>query len=447
MNPKITALGLSAVLLAFCGCRTESGRFASRSDAELDLMESTNELQNAAFCRGDYRMAEALLSRLAADQTVSSSQYDLEKASILLVQGRKDEAHELLMKARTAIEQVIDAESEEKATSIWHGENSKVFKGDAHERATLYALLAISFMDRGEYEDAIRCVKNGLLADSANTKEVQYNSDYALLQYLGYVAASKSGDDAEATSYAKEMAKNLADRKIPIGKGSAARAFFEKENIPDAFLVVWTGLPPTYVRGGEYEEIRYVAPGDTLVDFLTMETEGGQERIMAKGLGDVNFQATTRGGREMDEVLADKAAVKSGFKTSGNILIVAGLACVTTVSDNWIAELAILGAGGTCLALGGTCHLVGYCVNSKADVRSWRNLPGEFVIVPVKLSGASQELTVRGYRVWDNIATEKCTVMRSEKGIGVTHLSMLPSEWRGRNVWGRDFKESRKEAK
>ena len=168
---------------------------------------------------------------------------------------------------------------------------------------------------------------------------------------------------------------------------------------------------------------------------------------MAKGLGDVNFQATTRGGREMDEVLADKAAVKSGFKTSGNILIVAGLACVTTVSDNWIAELAILGAGGTCLALGGTCHLVGYCVNSKADVRSWRNLPGEFVIVPVKLSAASQELTVRGYRVWDNIATEKCTVMRSEKGIGVTHLSMLPSEWRGRNVWGRDFKESRKEAK
>ena len=447
MNPKITALGLSAVLLALCGCRTESGRFASRSDAELDLMESTNELQNAAFCRGDYRTAETILSRLAADQTVSSTQYDLEKASILLVQGRKDEAHGFLMKARTDIEQVIDAESEEKATSVWHGENSKVFKGDAHERATLYALLAISFLDRGEYEDALRCVKNGLLADSANTKDVQYNADYALLHYLGYVAASKSGDDAEATSYAKEVEKNLADRKIPIGKGSAAQAFFEKDNIPDAFLVVWSGLPPTYVRGGEYEEIRYVSPGSSLVDFVTVEPEGGDEQVVAKGLGDVNFQATTRGGREMDEVLADKAAVKSGFKASGNVLITAGLFCVGTTSDNAIAEVVLLSTGCACLALGGTCHLVGYCINSRADVRSWRNLPGEFMIVPVKLSGATQALTVRGYRVWDNIATEKCSVTRSAKGVGVTHLSMLPSEWRGRNAWGRDFEESRKEAK
>ena len=168
---------------------------------------------------------------------------------------------------------------------------------------------------------------------------------------------------------------------------------------------------------------------------------------MAKGLGDVNFQATTRGGREMDEVLADKAAVKSGFKASGNVLITAGLFCVGTYSDNAVAEVALLSTGCACLVLGGTCHLVGYCVNSKADVRSWRNLPGEFVIVPVKLSGTSRELTIRGYRVWDNIATEKCTVTRSAKGIGVTHLSMLPSEWRGRNVWGLDFKESRKEVK
>ena len=447
MNLQITARVFSAVLLASCGCRTESGRFASRSDAELDLMESTNELQNAAFCRGDYRTAETLLSRLAADQTVSSSQYDLEKASILLVQGRKDEAHELLMKARTDIEQVIDSESEEKATSIWHGENSKVFKGDAHERATLYALLAISFMDRGEYEDAIRCVKNGLLADSANTKEVQYNSDYALLQYLGYVAASKSGDVAEATSYAKEMAKSLSGRKIPIGNGSAARALFDKANLPDAFVVLWSGLPPTYVRGGEYEEVRYVSPGNSLVDFLTVESEGGSEQIVAKGLGDVNFQATTRGGREMDEVLADKASVKSGFKASGNILIMAGLFCVGTTSDNAIAEVALLSTGCACLALGGTCHLVGYCINSKADVRSWRNLPGEFMIVPVKLSGAEKEMTIRGYRLCDNIATEKCRVVRAPKGIGVTHLSMLPSEKRGRDVWNADFENFRKEVK
>ena len=444
MNAKIVSIA-AFLTAALVGCQTDSGRFAPRSDRELDAMETTNALQNAAFRSGNYDRAESYLGSIAADKTVSSTQYDLERASIRLVQGRKTEAHELLMKARADIEQIVDASSEERAMSLWHGEASKIFKGDAHERATLYALLALSFLDRGEYEDAIRCVKNGLLADSANTKEVQYTSDYALLQYLGYVASAKSGDETGAAAYAAEMRASLDARKIQTGDGSAVAALTDMANLPDAFVVVWTGQPPTYVRGGEYEEIRYVSPGKNLVDSLTVQSGSGREMLVARGLGDVNFQATTRGGREMDEILADKATVKKGFKASGNILIAAGLACISVTSDNAVAELAILCVGGSCLALGGTCHLVGYCINSKADVRSWQNLPGEFVIIPVKCQAGSQELIVRGYRLSDNIATEACSPVRQEIGVGVTHLSMLPSEIRGRAIWDKDFEDVRKE--
>lgn len=441
MIPKITAIALSAALVAVCGCQTDSGRFAPRSGAELDEMEATNALQNAAFRIGDYESAERVLDALAADHTVSSVQYDLERASIRLVQGRKDDAHGLLLKARSDIEQIFDAASEEKAQSLWHGEANKVFKGDAHERATLYALLALSFLERGEYEDAIRCVKNGLLADSANTKEVQYNSDYALLQYLGYVAAAKSGDPAAAAAYAEEMRGSLDARKIPTGEGSSVAALTNAANLPDAFVVVWTGLPPEFVRGGEYGEIRFVSPGRRLVDFLTAQMDAAPETVVARGLGDVNFQAMTRGGRLMDEILADKANVKCGLAASGNILLAAGLACVLTTSDNAVAEVALLSTGCSLLVLGGTCHLVGYCINSEADVRAWQNLPGEFAIIPVKCPDGARELTVRGYRLWDNVATVRCKVGRSAKGVGITHLSMLPSEIRGLEIWDRDCGE------
>lgn len=416
-------VGLAAAL---AGCQSYDSPFVHKSEDELEAMEAVSEQAHAAFVSGNYASADASLNSLAAEPTVSQPLYELERVSVLLMQGKRTEAHALMLKVREEIETLFDPQSEEKAISIWHGENNKVFKGDSHERATLYAFLALSFMEQGEWEDAERCVKNGLLADSANTKDDRYNSDYALLHYLGYVACMKAGRSNDAVAYRDEMVKVLSGRKLRVDAQSNAASLLSDVSLPDAFLVVWAGNPPSYVRGGEYEEIRHVVRGFTPYTFLTLDFGTAGEYMAPKWLADINYQATTRGGREMDTVLAHKAAVKKGMETSRNIFLVAGYACVTTVSDNLAAEAIILGTGCTCLAIGGAFHLAGACMNSKADIRSWRNLPGELYVIPVWTKGAKARVCVRGYRLWDNVVSETAILDVKPGAIMTTHCSLLP---------------------
>lgn len=414
-------------LSVVCGCATYTSPFVHKSEDELEAMERLDMDVAADFSAGRYTEAGQKLDQLTAEPTVSRTLYELERVSVLLQQGRRVEAHALMSKVRADIELLYDPASEEKAVSLWHGENNKVFKGDAHERAVLYVFLAMSYMDLGEWDDAERCVKNGLLADSANTEEARYNSDFALLQYLGYVICKKAGRDADAQEYAREMRSSLGARGVATdGKTAAGALVDEAAPLPNAFLVIWSGTPPSYVRGGEYEEIRHVIAGGNPYSLVTVDAGDGVEIGVSTGLGDVNFQALTRGGREMDTVLKDKAAAKTGMEVSGNILLVAGFGCLACMGNNSMADLVLLSTGCSCLVLGCTFHIVGACINSKADIRSWKNLPGELLIVPLVLPESRKDVVVRAYKAWDNVLCESVGMTLSQKGISVTHMSLSP---------------------
>ena len=411
------------------GCHSYEGQFAHKSEEELDAMEAADEQVGNEFRKGAYGSAEASLQALMSEATVSLPQYELERVSILLMQGRSDDAHAQMMKVRDELETLFDPEMEQKAISVWHGENNKVFKGDSHERATLYALLAMSFMERGKWDDAERCVKNGLLADSANTRDEQYNSDYALLHYLGAVACRKAGRISEAESYLSQMNDAIKGRGVNTESGSSVAELLMSASLPDAFVVAWVGTPPQYVRGGEYGEVRHPVRGAGMhYAFMTVEVDGTAESIAPMRLGDVNWQALTRGGREMDAVLAHKASVKTGMRVSRNIFLVAGFSCVGTVSSNPIVEAVLLGTGGTCLAIGGMFHLAGSAMNPKSDVRSWHCLPGEFVVVPVRINGDEASVVVRGYNsAWDNVSVSGFPMKKKAEGMPVRHLHLLPN--------------------
>lgn len=408
-----------AAMVAFSGCATYTSPFVHKSEAELDAMERRDELAAASFAAGDYDTAEKIVVELAEGPTVSTPLYELERVSILLMKGESEKAHELMTKVRRDMDLVTDVKAEEEAASLWHGENEKVFKGDAHEKSTLYALLALSYMERGEWEDAERCVKNGLLADSANTQEARYNSDYALLQYLGYAICKRSGNEDGAAEYLRELDALMGDGR------ERSKAFLANLETPNAFLVVWAGKPPSYVRGGEYNEIRYVVPGyGSPFSFLSASCMG-QEYLIQQGLADINFQAKTRGGREMDSVLQDKASVKSGMEASGNILLVMGFAMVAAANGGTEGDMILLCVGGGCIVAGGVFHVVGACINPDADVRYWKNLPGEFLIVPLVLPEGEHAITVNGYKLWDNVAKKTARLSTGGEGVAVRHLSLM----------------------
>ena len=440
MNARLVATCAVGIVAFLSGCATYTGEFAVKAEEELAQMEREANAARVYFQDGRYEEADRVLSRLGSERTVSQPLYKLDLAPVLLLAGRKDEAHDLLMDVREEIETLRDVQLEERAQSIWHGEANKVYKGDAHERSTLYALLTLSFMDRGQYEDALRSVKNGLLADCFGSDD-SYNADYGLLHYLGWACASRCGEKDAADRHREAMLRSIESQGVRMDDGSGLLS--GTADTPNALVVVWTGTPPSYSRGGEYGEKRMVLSGaKSQFDFVTVEDASGDERIVPSGLGDVNFQATTRGGRLMDNVLRDKADIKENFKTAANASLVLSGACFAAgsalISGNEylsIAGLCCYGAGVCCLVVDVAFMWAHEDVDANADTRSWQTLPGQLNVLPLNLPAGKRQLKVRGYICGDVMMEKVLDVDVPDDGkTAVVHVPCMGNDTLGKAV-------------
>jgi len=344
-----------------------------------------------------------------------------------------------MQELRVEFEELYDIESEKKAQSKWHGEVNKVFKGSPHEMGLFYTLFALSYAERGEYEDAWRCVQNGLLHD-ADAENDKYRSDDALLLYLGSVFADKIGETdavAQCRSRLKEAlaARNVSEADVVKYKNSAYAALLD-ENAPkpNAFIVFWTGTPPQYGRKGKYGEIRTTLKGaESSADFMTLSVDGGQEAIVPQKLGDINFQATTRGGRLMDNILASKADFKQDMKNFqevslglSGICFTAAAATFDTSKEMLIVSGSLAAAGVAFLVLDGVFYSFYDKTDPRADIRAWKTIPGQLNVMPLYLPKGKHNLTARGYVGGD--ALSRCDFsleISGEDRMSVFHITNM----------------------
>ena len=392
-------------------------------------MEKLSERAHQYFVNGNYENANILLDKLTSERTVSRPLYQLEKLSALLLDGKNDEAHDLMQKLHADFEYLFDKKLEEKAQSVWHGEINKVFKGDAYERSTFYVFMALSYINKGDYENALSCVKTGLLIDADSNSEKAIN-DYALIYYLGYIAASKLKNSGDAEEYLRDMKKGLHAQGYKITDPPLLDCFTQiSRQKPNVLLVVWSGTPPTVVCTGKYKEIRNIIRGKNVFDAMTVSVGGGAPVYIPNNLGDVEYQATTRGGRLMDNVLADKAAAKSAMEVSGNIFMLTGTTLLLVGARTMGAPpvgISFLGAGLGCLVIGGTVHIIGSFMNPAADGRFWKNLPAQLHLVPLTLPPGKHTVMLKGESSGDTAGIAMYHVNVPVKdGISVFHLPML----------------------
>ena len=432
-NIKFSFLALLAISAVFTGCKT--GELENR----LDDMERHAAVADASFRAGDYSAADATFKSLADEPTVSSPLYRLDSVPCLILSGREDEAHNLMKNLRIDLEELYDPESEKKALSKWHGEVNKVFKGSPHEMAAFYALLSLSYAQRGEYEDAWRCVQNGLLHDT-DAKEDKYQSDDALLLYLGTVFANKIGEVDSAAQCRKRLKDALTSRGIESSdvekyvKSAYAALLSENAAEPNAFVVFWTGTPPQYGRDGKYGEKRMILKGSAqAADYMTVSVDGGEEIIVPEKIGDINFQATTRGGREMDNILADKADFKQDMKNFQEVSLglsgfcfAAAAATFSTSKERLIISGACFAAGVTFLVLDGVFYCFYDKTDPRADIRAWKTLPGQLNILPLRLTPGRHKLTVRSRIGGDAMSATSVSVEVPDNGNAVVaHVASM----------------------
>lgn len=260
-----------------------------------------------------------------------------------------------------------DNPSAEKARSTFVPERKKDFKGEAYERAMAFYYRGLIFLAHGDYGNARAVFQGGQLQD-AFAEDQRYQSDFAVLDVLSGWASHCEGNGVLAREFYSRALKARPGIYIP-GPDDRVLAIADM------------GLSPIKLGEGEYGEyLSYATPDhvpefsvDFVADGVTYPANFGE---------DLYWQATTRGGRQVDKILAGKAQ----FKDTAAVVGVASLALADTALDvatwsswdsygggddtstalAWAAGLAIVGIGSLMMA---------DAAAPEADTRYWDNLP------------------------------------------------------------------------
>jgi tetratricopeptide (TPR) repeat protein len=413
---------------------------------KLNKMESQANDARRAYWRGRYDDAQRQFTELAGSVHPSTILYLNESAMCNLAQGNYPAAEQQLRQVDSLLNTYQSVEREKRAVSVFGAEAEKVYRGDPYEQASAYMLLALILMDRGDYDNALAACKSGILADS-DASENLFDSDIALLHALeakccllrGDKEAFSSRRDAAAKGvrltsmqvrddFSKrqdllELLKMSSSERRRLGdkrkddeiraeiQSLTARLDKQIESIDAAALLgplysgdynvlilVPRGRCAKKVRTGTDAEMILFQEHTASSQFPELSLDGqsmNPDGVLSSTV-DVDFQATTRGGRRMDAILRGKAASRATTRGLGESLTQAG--------NN------VGGVGGLGVALvGAIVQGTAGAMTPEADTRCWQSLPKYFQIYALKLPYGQHELRGAHY-----VYFEKKTEFRHE---------------------------------
>lgn len=272
--------------------------------------------------------------------------------------GEFEEASLAIDRALLDIEQYFGLTREAlQARSLWYEEGSKTFKGEPYERAMAHYYRGMLDLRLGDYDNARASFASGNLQD-AFAEEEQFQSDFALLVFLSAWSGALSG----AASLADESYLALA----------ALRPDFQRPPPDhDTLVIVETGKSPRKLADGlGHAELVYRR--DKKHKEQSVRISFG-ETVSAYPMEDIFFQASTRGGRQVDRILAGKVQFRNDTARMGGAIADAGmafndLALATNNSD--VSDIA-----ATLSVVGSMQLLVAQNARARADTRYWSGLP------------------------------------------------------------------------
>ncbi len=278
-----------------------------------------------------------------------------------------------------------------KARSLFHRENSKLFVGEPYERVMVYFYRAILYWMDGEPDNARACYRTAQLLDSDASAEA-YKGDWVLPDFLDALASARMHTDwADSLLRAQQ---NFRGSLPPLN--------------PEANVLVFVefGRGPRKYAGGEYSERLYFQPGSALARTAVLQVAGRTLRLGAQD--DVSFQATTRGGRMMDDILENKADFKETTDTIGDAALVGAAVSAYQPRRHRSDELTVGLA-----AVGLLSKLASAATTPEADTRCWDNLPQWIGFASLKLPPGEYPATVE-FRAADGreapLATRQLTI-------------------------------------
>jgi hypothetical protein len=241
------------------------------------------------------------------------------------------------------------------ARSYFKEESRKNFRGEPYERVMAFYYRGILYWMDGEPDNARACFRSAAIQD-ADPEQHTYESDYVLLDYLDALATVKTGGDGF----------DAFNRSLKNARGPKPPPVDAKANV--LFFVEMGKGPGKYASGDHGKKLMFSAGSSSAisaaitVDLASVAT--------APAYDDLTYQATTRGGRVMDHILAGKAVFKNTADAVGNAAIIGGAGALLLSRNNTGREV---GAG--LLAAGLISKVLSAATTPEADTRAWDNLP------------------------------------------------------------------------
>jgi tetratricopeptide (TPR) repeat protein len=242
-----------------------------------------------------------------------------------------------------------------------------------------YYYRGLLYMGDGDYDNAAASFKSAVLQDTF-AEEEQYRADFALVIFLQGLASKMAGDREGAASAFEELKKLRPDFVIPASFNT--------------LFIVETGNSPRKVADGPgHAELKYFRGRNFTEKKVALKIDNESDRKLYP-IEDIYFQASTRGGRQIDKILKDKVVFRE-----------TNLAIGSAMSD--VAQATMLYAplagrsAGTFQAVAGGLAIAGaveqmIALNAKphADTRFWDNLPDTVHVDFGQLAAGSHQIQV-----------------------------------------------------
>jgi tetratricopeptide (TPR) repeat protein len=302
--------------------------------------------------------------------------YDYRAAATALRTANYDDAKMRLDDAIARIGGIITNDADaKKARSLFSPESTKTFIGEPYERVMAYFYRGILYWRDGQPDNARACFRSGQVIDSDPELE-HYDADYVLLDYLDGLASAKLGADGD-DAFARAQAH--AGEKVQLPPYN-----------PAANVLVFTeyGNGPRKYAAGEYGEMLRFHTEDSPSHAARLVLQNGRRVIPLPAYDDLDYQATTRGGRVMDHILGNKAFFKTGANVAGDVALAGSVIAHDQArhrerrgKDGDDADATALGLG----LIGVISKVAAAATRTEADTRQWDNLPQRLSFAAVKL--------------------------------------------------------------
>jgi tetratricopeptide (TPR) repeat protein len=464
MNHLVRWLWICALLLGWwpiqgaetnqSSSATTTAEFQAKDYAELSQMEVSADEARRLYWKGQYPEAARAFGELANRNHASTALYLNEAALASAAAGDFKTAVDDLKTSVGYLDTVTNSFGQKKAVSLYGREVEKIYYGDPYERAMGYLLLALFYLDRGDYDNALASCKSGILADS-DAMENRYQSDFALLHLLeakcyllrGQPDAAgpvfKAGGEAfrvshpnvrtvfsERLSYIEGLKLSKKERrqlKLPETDEALRTSIQESDTRlqkvstsvqPEkglglllngdynTLIVVPQGRAPTKWRTGAEANVvvfqshkAEVQPASVEVDGQLLSVQPAEDSV-----ADIEFQAVTRGGRYMDSILKGKATFKRNVVTTGNTISQVG----SQVGGVEGLAVSLIGA-----VISGT----GGAMTPEADTRCWKTLPAALEVYALNLPEGVHEIRIARYLYFEkaSVLTRQISISGQRK--------------------------------